>query len=92
MTNGTGFLHIFNFNTYSGDIVSWWASVNPYTYLTYEKTIILQGNDAYWSDAYAEHYSLEYDLITGQEYSITAVRRGNFSLNGSIIRTPWKEN
>ena len=91
MTTGTGFLHIFNFQTYPGDIVSWWINSNRYNYLTYEKTIILQGNDVYWADTLSEHYSLEYDLTTGQEYAITLVRRGDTSLNGCIIKIPWRE-
>ncbi len=103
VSGGTGFLHIFNFNTFTdGDIDAWWASATRYSYLTYEKSIILEGNDAYTGDVLAEHYTLEYDLITGQEYFINFIRRGNGAIdgagspvgaiNGSLIKIPWKEN
>jgi hypothetical protein len=91
MTDGTSFLHIFNISGYSGRIEQWWVDASRYTWLTYEKTITLKGNDAYFSDSTVENYSLEYDLNTGQEYNITTTRRGNSNLNGSVIKLPWFE-
>lgn len=92
MTNGSSYLHIMNINTYPYTLDMWWVDAGRYSsYLTYEKTITMLGNDAYWSNANSEHISLEYDLVTGQEYALSVSRRGTTSYNGSVIKVPWFE-
>lgn len=89
MTGGSSYLHILNINSYPGTIEQWWDDAGRYSYLVYQKTTALLGNDVYWIDNTTEHYSLEYDFITGKEYAITTIRKGIDYLNGSVIKIPW---
>lgn len=88
ITDETGLMHIFNLSLMSGDLKAWWLS-GDYTKLTYEKAMALGGGAGMWADPSRDRYSVEFDLVTGQEKSVCCTRLMSAGNTGIITRVPW---
>ncbi len=94
LNTSSGILFIFKFDVlFVGSLITWWAaSVPDASDINFEKAIVLPGTPGSpWANSAAEKFTIEYDLATGEEKSISFNRRGNTSLTGSICRVPWVE-
>lgn len=97
-TSNTGFLHIFNINSYYNTVdinaqhfKDWWTNPNRLDYFTYEKTIAIQDNgESIGTDEY-EHLNIEFDPQTGQELYINFCKRGRVNFTGTVFKVPWVE-
>ena len=86
LDTNTGYLHIFSHTT--GNITSSWVA----TSITYEMTLAVPSpHQEIWTNVEAERMLVDYDLTTGDEKGIVMNRRGNNSLNGSVIYINWPE-
>lgn len=94
MTNESNLLHIFQINDSGfvtpGSILEWWTVVGRYGKLRYIKTISVAGVGLS-STTYGEAITIDIDLATGEERAIVVVRSGNQSVEGSVVRIPWRE-
>jgi hypothetical protein len=108
-----GLLHIFNIADYlaadtANTIATWWSIADTATRagnLVYEKAIVLAGygasftsTDNGWTSS--ERPTIEFDLTTGEEKSVSWAKRGgstdsvgdnNIPLPGTVARVPWRE-
>lgn len=95
ITDESSLLHIFEINDTGfsdpGSILEWWTNGGRYGLLRYIKTIAVGGSGSAPSPtSYGDGYTIDIDLITGQERAIVFYRTGT-SIAGEVVRVPWRE-
>jgi hypothetical protein len=93
ITDSCAFVFIYKFQGgFTDQLIDWWDSSVDGTVIDFEKAIVLPGTPgSQWASTDWDKWSIEWDLASGVEKSVTVNRIGNSSLTGSIARIPWVE-
>lgn len=100
ITDETGFVHIFTVNNSAfAGTGGFWDTAGPRSAvirageLTYVKAIPLCGGTGLWASPTfsKEHYTVEFDLTTGEERAIALTRQLITTGTGVVTRVPWAE-
>lgn len=100
ITDETGFIHIFTVNNSAfAGTGGFWDTAGPRDAtvrageLTYVKALPLCGGTGSWASVSfgKEHYTVEFDLTTGEEKAVTLTRQINTNGTGVVTRVPWVE-